>query len=292
MTAIRARLHSILNHDRSASASRRKRQAAACLAVLLLLALSACSRQPLGEFPELEEGGTYGEQFILHAGGVTPDGIVGSNSLEALDWSYQLGYRFLEMDFCWTEDGDLACVHDWDAYYAPRLGKTSLTMAEFEEMRGSCYGFTSMTLDHLAQWMEEHPDAVIVTDIKEGNLEGAALIAQRYPQLLDQFVLQIYSTAEYDGAVQLGFSRIVLTVYQMTWAEKTDTAALTDFAGSHDLAGLTFPVELTEISDYVKTLYKTGVPLFVHTVNDRQTQEDLFAQGIAGIYTDTGAAAP
>lgn len=230
-------------------------------------------------------------KFILHAGGATPDGIVGSNSLEALDWSYQLGYRLLEMDFCWTEDGDLVCVHDWDAYYAPRLGKTSLTLAEFEEMRSSCYGFTSMTLDHLAQWMQEHPDTQIITDIKEGNLEGAALIAQRYPQLLDRFILQIYSTQEYEAVSRLGFENIILTVYQMTWEEKTDTAFLADFINGHKLVGLSFPVELTKLPGYVEQLLQSGAPLFVHTVNDAQTQAALFAQGIAGIYTDTGDAA-
>lgn len=228
-------------------------------------------------------------QFILHAGGVTPQGIAGSNSVEALDWSYQQGYRMMELDFCWTEDGELVCVHDWDAYYARQLGKAALTLAEFEQLRGSRYGFTSLTLSHLAQWMQEHPDAQIVTDIKERNPEGAALIARRYPQLMDQFVIQIYSTQEYEAVSQLGFDNIILTLYQMSWAEETDTTALSLFLRSHKLVGLTFPVELAGLSSYVEQLSQAGVPLFVHTVNDAQTQADLFAQGIAGIYTDTGA---
>lgn len=269
----------------------------AALALFLTINLTAVPAAGSGHFSTggtiqaLETAPVLHSKFILHAGGATPQGVTGSNSVEALDWSYQQGYRIMELDFCWTEDGELVCVHDWDAYYARQLGKAALTLAEFEQLRGSRYGFTSLTLDHLAQWMEEHPDAWIVTDIKEGNVDGLALIAQRYPQLLDQFAAQIYSTQEYDAVSRLGFENIILTVYQMTWKEKTDTAALIDFISSHKLAALTFPVELTELPGYLEQLSQSGASLFVHTVNDPQIQAALFAQGVAGIYTDTGTAA-
>ena len=55
--------------------------------------------------------------MILHAGGVTPEGVTGSNSLEALEHSYENGFRLLELDFSWTCDGELVCVHDWNAFY-------------------------------------------------------------------------------------------------------------------------------------------------------------------------------
>ena len=75
-------------------------------------------RTDVTEYIEIE--GVNKDKFILHAGGVTPNGILGSNSLEAVEHSYDNGYRVLEIDFCWTEDNHLVCVHDWDAYYAHR----------------------------------------------------------------------------------------------------------------------------------------------------------------------------
>lgn len=229
----------------------------------------------------------YGSEYVLHAGGITPNGTAGSNSLEALDYSYERGYRVMEIDFCWTEDGQLACVHDWDAYYAHRLGKESVTMAEFESMRDSTYGFTSMTLDHLASWLKLHPDATIVTDIKENCLAGAKIIAETYPELVDQFWIQIYATNEYDNVRQLGFKNIILTVYQMTWAEKSNAKSLIDFMSTHQLVGLTFPVELIDlVPDYLETITSEGTPVFVHTVNDEAEQQMLFDAGISGIYTD------
>lgn len=229
-----------------------------------------------------------GPGVILHAGGATPQGVAGSNSLEALDRSYSLGYRTMELDFCWTQDGALACVHDWETYYAPGTGAAAPSLAEFESVRGSTYGYTSMTLDHLAQWLESHPDARIVTDIKEDGTAGAALIAQRYPQLQDRFIIQIYRMEEYAPVAELGYQDIILTVYQMTWNEKTDAQALALFAADHPLYALTFPEELVQLSGYVDRLAAAGVPLYVHTVNDAQTQTELLAAGIAGIYTDFG----
>ena len=147
-------------------------------------------------------------------------------------------------------------------------------------MNGS-YGFTSMTLDTLAQWMTQHDDVVIVTDIKENCAEGAKLIAERYPQLRDRFYIQIYNTQDYEAVSVLGFQNIILTVYQMTWAEKADANALAAFAKSHTLAGITFPIDLIDlIPGYLETLVASGTPVFVHTVNDAETQQMLFDAGV------------
>ena len=228
-------------------------------------------------------------RYILHAGGVTPNGIVGSNSLEALDYSYERGFRVMEMDFCWTEDDYLVCVHDWDAYYAHKFNKTCVTMEEFESVRYGTYGFTSMTLYDLADWMVEHPDAVIVTDIKDRSMEGAALIAERYPDLLDRFCFQIYSKADFDPVRALGFENIILTIYQLPWEEKIDPAGLAEYARTHDLVGLTYPLEIHEwYEGYTDILLTAQTPLFMHTINDAEQQQALFDLGIAGIYTDNG----
>lgn len=226
--------------------------------------------------------------FILHAGGVTSEGTTGSNSLEALNYSYEQGYRDIEMDFCWTGDRDLACVHDWGSYYGSEVGEG--TIEQFDEIRGSRYGFTSMTLDHLARWLEEHPGVQIITDIKEDNVEGAALIAQRYPGLIDRFVIQIYHYDEYEPVALLGFKNIILTVYQMAWEEKTNKTGLEEFIKTHRLMGLTFPEVLLDYPIYGDMTFVDDVPLYVHTVNDGELQKKYLDMGISGLYTDVGKA--
>ena len=195
-------------------------------------------------------------------------------------------------DFSWTCDGELVCVHDWNAFYGRILDTDSPTLAQFEAVRDSTYGFTSLTLDHLIAWLREHPGVSIVTDIKEDCAAGAALIAQRCPDLRSRFIIQIYHPEEYDQVADLGFEHIILTVYQMSWSEKQDTAALVRFAAEHPLEGITFPAELADTPGYVEALLEAQVPLFVHTVNDPADQAALVRQGISGIYTDLGAPAP
>lgn len=226
--------------------------------------------------------------YILHAGGVTPDGITGSNSLEALEYSYRRGYRIVELDFCFTEDGELVCVHDFDAYYT-KLCEGGVFADEFEEARFNTYGFTSLTLDHLAEWLYEHEDVIIVTDIKERNAAGARKIAEKYPELLDNFCFQIYDMRDYAEVSDLGFEKIILTLYHMSWNEKMDTDTIVRFAKDNSLAGITFDSALAlEVPDYVDRLLAAGTPLFVHTVNDKAEEERVLSLGVSGIYTDLG----
>lgn len=230
------------------------------------------------------------DKFILHAGGVTPNGIVGSNSLEAVEYSYENGYRVLEIDFCWTEDNYLVCVHDWDAYYAHRLGKKCVSLEEFEDLRFGTYGFTSFTLDHLCEWLKEHKDVIIVTDIKENCIDGAKLIAEKYPELIDNFYIQIYNKSDYEQIHNLGFD-IIWTLYQLSWNEKNDIESIKSFVNSTELVGLTFSEELIDlIPNYDKKLLELDIPLFVHTVNDYNSQTKYLNMGITGIYTDFGEA--
>ena len=58
----------------------------------------------------------------------------------------------------------------------------------------------------------------------------------------------------------LGFEHIILTVYQMSWSEKQDTAALVRFAAEHPLEGITFPAELADTPGYVEALLEAQVP--------------------------------
>lgn len=233
----------------------------------------------------------YDERYILHAGGLTPNGVRGSNSLEALEESYRRGYRVFELDFCWTQDGYLACVHDWDGYYGVKVGKKAPTLAEFESMRRGTYGFTSLSVEEVAAFLEGHPDARVVTDIKTDNVKGAAQLAQRCPGLLGQFIIQIYAPGEYDQVRALGFDNLIYTVYQLPYGDKTDTRTLADFMRTHTLVGCTFSDELAALPGYVAGMLAGETPLFVHTVNDPDRQAELFAMGVSGVYTDVGDAA-
>ncbi|MBR5445067.1 MAG: hypothetical protein IKV57_03030 [Clostridia bacterium] len=244
---------------------------------------SAYAAQPLPDsHAELQQAIWY----ITHAAGAI-DGMAGSNSLEALTGAYEAGCRYIEIDFQFTADGDLACIHDWYRQYTSAVPEdgTALTLEAFQNCR--IYDkYTPLWLDSLADFMTAHPDLYIITDIKTDNPQAAAIIGERYPELTDRFIIQIYNGDEYDAVREAGFDHIIYTLYMLDWNSKTDTKALCEYAAGHPLLGFTFSYELCDVDGYVKGMMKAGIPLYVHTVNGDEEQLKYFEMGISGIYTD------
>lgn len=244
---------------------------------------SAWAAEPLPDsHAELQESIRY----ITHAAG-TIDGMTGSNSLEALQQAYDAGCRYIEIDFQFTADGELACIHDWYRQYTSAIPEdgTALTLEAFKACR--IYDtYTPLWLDSLADFMISHPDLYIITDIKTDNPSAAAMIAADYPDLVNRFIIQIYDGSEYDAVREAGFEHIIYTLYMLDWNSKTDTEALCTYAAGHPLLGYTFSYELCDVEGYVEGMLDAGVPLYVHTVNGDDEQQKYLDMGISGIYTD------
>ena len=221
---------------------------------------------------------------IIHACGEI-GGVVGSNSLEALNATYEKGYRFIEIDFVLSSDGVPVCLHDWSKYYSLQLTDKPVTKAQFEKV--ILFGkYTSMTLDSLAEWMKEHDDAYIITDIKEDNLNVLRRIARKHPEIIGNIIPQIYQYDEYVPVRALGYSNIILTLYRLpTYFDKANAEYNSTFAANHGLLAVTADATLAN-SNFVNSFVSKGIPLYVHTVNDEAAQQKFFSMGVTGVYTD------
>lgn len=223
-------------------------------------------------------------QKVIHAGGEI-GGMLGSNSLEALDFTYSKGYRFIEIDFVLSSDGHPIALHDWSSYYSDSLTSTPISKAEFENVK-IFNRFTSLTLDSLVEWMRVHPDVYIITDIKEDNVNVLRHIANEHPEVVSRLVPQIYQYDEYVPVRAMGYSNIILTLYRLpTYNEKANGKQNAAFAIKHNLLAVTGDVTLAK-DGFVKAFVSAGVPLYVHTVNDEVEQQKYLDMGITGVYTD------
>lgn len=221
---------------------------------------------------------------IIHAGGEI-GGMLGSNSLEALNATYEKGYRVIEMDFVLSSDGHPVCLHDWSSYYSDTLTFVPVTKSEFESTK-IFNQYTSVTLDSLVAWMKAHADVYIVTDIKENNVEVLRNIAAEHPEIISRIIPQIYQYSEYLPVRALGYSNIVLTLYCLpTYNDKTNGKYNSSFALKNGLLAVTSDATLAKES-FVKAFTSAGVPLYVHTVNDEAEQQRYFDMGVTGVYTD------
>ncbi|KQC32383.1 hypothetical protein AAU57_02835 [Nonlabens sp. YIK11] len=110
---------------------------------------------------------TYSKQvdrFIAHAGGKI-DGKVYTNSLEALNKSYQAGFRLFELDIIKTSDGHFVAAHDWDTWkrLSNYSGETPVTLKIFNSQK--LFGeYTPLDMTAINSWFETHKDAILVTD--------------------------------------------------------------------------------------------------------------------------------
>ena len=234
---------------------------------------------------------------IVHAAGemwgFDADGVwrsfFGSNSVEAIEECARIfgeSGGLIELDFNFTSDGELVCIHDWSPEY---IEDTEMGVAlSYDEFMSSeiFWNYTPADLSYVASFLAEHPEIYIVTDIKTDNVEGARRIAEICPDLLHRFIIQIYSSDEYAPVCELGFDNVIYTLYMLPWHEKVDTKALSDFAKEHPLVGFTFPAELCDVEGFLDGMLTCGVPLYVHTINDADEAKKYYDLGISGVYTD------
>jgi len=219
--------------------------------------------------------------LVAHAGGRVED-LDYTNSLEAINTSYDKGFRYIELDLAWTEDKHLVLLHDWDITMKQLFGVEGVRAKhDFKQLK-MVNDLTQMTLDDLAEWLKTHRDVHIITDIPEGNVNGLIYIKEKYANIQDQFIPQIYGFDEYDAVKALGYKDIILTLY----SEKLyDDNAIINFIRDHPVAAVTIP-RWKAIAILPFKLNRLGIPVYAHTIDDKAVMNSLQSNWVYGIYTD------
>ena len=242
----------------------------AAVAFCLIFTLSACHTADPPAPPYL----------IAHAGGEI-DGLTYTNCQEALDLSYENGLRYFELDFSFTTDGHLICVHSYDGFMekffdAPRAA------CSYEQWQGFSMlnDYTKLDMESAVAWFNAHKDAYLITDVKGDNLVALGKLAQYAPTLKERIIPQIYDFAQYDAVCAMGYEKIILTLYRLDCPDEQ----VVTFAQEHELFGVTMHLPKGE----------TGLPAallptrsFVHTVNDKAEIQKYIDTGVFGFYTDS-----
>jgi hypothetical protein len=141
------------------------------------------------QYPSITKLATDPERFIAHAGGEI-EGIKYTNSLEALDLSYQQGVKLFELDLMETSDGKIVATHGWK-------NDTPLSYEAFlaQPLEGK---FTPLDMERINQRFAQHPDAILVTD----KINTPQAIAQQF-QFPDRVMMELFSWDAIQQAIQL-----------------------------------------------------------------------------------------
>ena len=165
---------------------------------------------------------------IAHAGGAL-DGRSYANSIAALKHNFDLGFRWFELDFQRTADGELVCGHDWGATLPEELGLPAdapPTLAGFRHVVAGAANAPCL-LEQLRGWLEAHPDARIVTDFKARAIDGPRVLAERIPERGQRLIAQVYQPDEIAQARALGYPDIIWTLYRYS-GQTRDVVECTD----------------------------------------------------------------
>ncbi|KKL49692.1 hypothetical protein LCGC14_2312970, partial [marine sediment metagenome] len=223
---------------------------------------------------------------IAHAGGAV-GGKNDTNSFDALNHNINKGFTYFELDFNFTSDGQLACIHDWEGSFKRQFGFDAASvpsLKEFKRLVKDNSQFDICTLESLIPWLKEHPTAKIVTDVKgEENIRALRIMAERIPDFGSRVIPQIYYPESYSIVKDIGFEDVIWTLYRykgsnndvLKWADK--------FKGRF---AITMP-EYRAKSTLPILLAKEHIPTYVHTINERERANFyLNFVGITELYTD------
>ena len=220
---------------------------------------------------------------VAHAGGGL-NGQTYTNSIEALNFN-STRFELFEIDFSWTSDGHLVCLHDWGISFERSFGiapEGKKSLSDFLELVNTRSDLNVCTLNSLTAWLKEYAHARIITDIKEDNIRALILIRSMYPELQHRFIPQVYQPLEYYEAAELGFRDIIWTLYRFNG----DDSEVLSHISQMDLYALTMPRDRADRALAQKAKSTTGVLSYVHTINSQEEFEKYRHLGIAQIYTD------
>lgn len=228
--------------------------------------------------------------LIAHAlGGI--DGVTYSNTKEAFRHNLAQGKTVFEGDVSITTDGVLVMFHDGSG--------RSLHTGEAKEQSSEQFlskringGLTPITVDEFLTELLLHPRAYFVTDMKSRereSFEGISRAADSMNGALKaRIVPQAYSEKDIRVLEDLGFPRIILTLYKRNLPDAELLALVREYPS---LVAITMPTDRFS-PDVGDALRKEGVQTFVHTVNDPEKISQLVNDGVTGVYTDFYVPAP
>ncbi|MBL4659990.1 MAG: hypothetical protein JKY19_06520 [Alcanivoracaceae bacterium] len=222
--------------------------------------------------------------MIAHAGGGI-DGKNYSNSLEAINLNYSKGFRYFEIDFSWTKDEKLVCIHDWQKQFKKVFAyktRHPLSAEQFQSLLDKTAGLHPCTLTTLGEWLEKHEDAKIITDIKSENIKALGTIIKLYPHLSRQFIPQFYQPYEYKILKSMGFKQLIWILYQYQGAH----ASVVIHAQDMKLFAISMKASQAKKA-FAQQLIKDKNNVFVYTINKQKKLNKLVKKyHVSGIYTD------
>lgn len=224
-------------------------------------------------------------RLIYHAGGAV-GGQTYTNSREAIEETLSRGNMLLEIDFLFTSDGHLVCLHEWQNLQ----GLTRpCTLERFLSLK-IYYQYTTLTAEDIIGYMRAYPDMYLIVDTKERSAVDVTAELLRLcdydSDVADRFVIQLYEQgmkAQILALYPFGDDNFLFTAYKFGAYRVTD---IMNLCLDENIRIVTVPYGSWDRAT-VQKFNDAGFYVFEHTVNYTSMTDNALARGVYGFYTDT-----
>jgi len=223
-------------------------------------------------------------RYIAHAGGKVDERTY-TNSLEALNHSYQKGFRLFELDIIKTSDNKFVATHDWEfwAEITNFKGQTPVTENEFlkHPIRGT---FTPMNMDSINKWFAEHPDAILVTD-KVNDPEAFS------KQFIDKkrLMMELFDWQSIQEGIKANIKAPIVAQHVLEGISGNKVEKLKNAGLYHVAVSRTFIATHTKLLQELKA---NNIKVYAYHLNFDSSKDEEYVvkhemDAIYGIYADT-----
>jgi len=261
--------HSVLEADAKISVKEVTRQ----------LELSAKGRTST----EISANASDSNRFIAHAGGEI-DGHRYTNSLEAMDYHYGQGFRLFELDIIKTSDNVFVAAHDWDHWQKLTGFEGELPPSRQEFNSHQLFNtYTSLDMEKINHWFEQHPDAMLVTDKVNTPVDFADQFVDKNRLMMELFSLEAVKEGVAAGIGSAMPSWDILANIQGDIAQSLVDLGVRDVAASRRV----IKTNLKLLGDF----RKHGIRVYVFHVNNGENSDEHFVvcndmEHVYGLYAD------
>ena len=222
-------------------------------------------------------------RFIAHAGGMI-NGKKYTNSLEALNASYNKGFRLFELDIIKTSDNHYVAAHDWEkwAKQVGFLGDVPPNLKEFKEHK--IYdSYSPLDMNDINKWFLKHPNARLVTDKINEPEKFSSLFIDK-----SRLMMELFDMKAIKEGLQIDSLSVMPSQSVISNLSKNEIKKLKEMGVSNISVSVDFAKTNSEMMSYIKEL---GVNSYLYNVNiESWTNEKFvlkyFMDNAYGLYSD------
>lgn len=227
--------------------------------------------------------------YVAHAlGGI--DDIAYTNSLETLENSYKVGFKFYEADVKLTSDDKLVLVHGWSQKdYEERLGleynDAQPVMAYNSYMATKIKDkYTTLSFKDLVDFIKKHNDIYVMIDLGSKSYDETKKIYERIVEecenddkILQRLVVGGQTTSMIEAVKDTYDFKLINLYWASDDKREKQVYSKKDFVSYCKKNNITsLSVSITNYSNsFARYMKKNGIIIYVFTENDKKEAENI-----------------